>query len=407
MYLEFVWNTDGTPIPHLEGRLHYPLSNYLIYLRTTFKKRGGRREPQTIINSYTIMKIWFDFCADLGVSFDEVTFEPHLTLLRTSLLERGVSVKSVNTYYRAWRSFYEWCELEGISYLIQFPTKISRECNRDYGSSVRKLSLKTEIDPGLLAAAITDNYKDFILNPLVFSELSIALRNVDPVFEMIAYMMVTTGLRIGGVVQIPVGANERNRQWLRYPELLSKSIISQKLVYLPKGNKRFLSCIVLTEALGKVHEEYIQSHRVSRSKLFKQKHPGVEVPLWLNENGKEVYNYDVWNAFRSASKKLGRNIRPHYLRHTYATYVVYNYFCAHGLKPNLSYAHDIHEQLSKQLGHSDIEVTKIYIRTIIAVEMEAWLPLLTPHVKLAADKNIPYEVLSSVKRFFEPEPIMA
>jgi len=100
---------------------------------------------------------------------------------------------------------------------------------------------------------------------------------------------------------------------------------------------------------------------------------------------------------------MGREVKPHHLRHTYATYVVYNYFKAHGLKPNLAYAHDIHEQLKLQLGHGDIEITKKYIRTVIRVETEAWLPVLTPHVKAQIDSNLPAHVLTAVTKFFEPK----
>ncbi|MNF99693.1 hypothetical protein D3C84_826040 [compost metagenome] len=123
--------------------------------------------------------------------------------------------------------------------------------------------------------------------------------------------------------------------------------------------------------------------------------------MWINKNGKAVFDYDVWNAFKEASLKIGRRVVPHYMRHTYATYIVYNYFRAHGLKPNLAYAHDVHEQLKAQLGHSDIEVTKGYIRTIIRVEMEAWLPLLTPKMKRKVDRKMPRQVLLAVIDFFE------
>lgn len=402
MYIEFVTNLDGTPIPHVNGILHHPLADFLIYLRVTYMKKGGRREVETIKNNYNHMKIWLDYCTDVGVRYDQATFEIHLDVFRKYLLERGVLPQSVNVYYRTWRSFYEWCDCQGLPNLMQFPAKFPKKIKHSSGRLFQSNINTIESDPALLAVEITNDYKDFVLNDQEYDALADALRNIDPVYEMIAYMMVTTGLRIGGVLQFPVGANERNPNWLRYPELAATGRAAQKLIYLPKGNKRFRSCIVVTEALAKVHAEYITSLRVERTKLFSGR-SGTEIiaPMWINKHGKAIFNYDIWNAFKEASLKVGRRVTPHYLRHTYATYIVYNYFRAHGLKPNLSYAHDVHEQLKAQLGHSDVEVTKGYIRTIIRVEMEAWLPLLTPRMKQEVDRNMPRQVLLAVIDFFE------
>lgn len=402
MYIEFVTNVDGTPIPHVNGMLHHPLADFLIYLRVTYMKKGGRREAETIVNNYNHMKIWLDYCVDVGVRYDQATFDIHLVVFREYLLEKGLLPQSINVYYRTWRSFYEWCDFQGLPHLMQFPAKLQKKIKRSTGSFFQSNVHTIESDPALLAVEVELDYKDFILNDQGYDALADALKNIDPVYEMIAYIMVTTGLRIGGVLQFPVGANERNPNWLRYPELAETGRLAQKLIYLPKGKKRLRHCLVVTEALAKVHAEYIKSLRVERVKLFNERHGAETIaPMWINKNGKAVFDYDVWNAFKEASLRIGRRVVPHHLRHTYATYIVYNYFCAHGLKPNLAYAHDVHEQLKAQLGHSDIEVTKGYIRTIIRVEMEAWLPLLTPKMKQKVNRNMPRQVLSAVIDFFE------
>jgi integrase len=365
-------------------------------------KKGGRREAETIINNYNHMKIWLDYCTDVGLTYDQATFDIHLTVFREYLLDRGVLPQSVNVYYRTWRSFYEWCDSQGLLHLMQFPAKLPKKIKSSGGSFFQSNTTTIESDPALLAVDVSLDYKEFVLNDQEYDALAEALKSIDPVYEMIAYIMVTTGLRIGGVLQFPVGATERNPHWLRYPELAATGRVAQKLIYLPKGKKRFRSCIVVTEALAKVHAEYIQNLRLERAEMFSGRSgPKVIAPMWLNKHGKTVFDYDVWNAFRDASLKIGRRVAPHYLRHTYATYIVYNYFRAHGLKPNLAYAHDIHEQLKAQLGHSDIEVTKGYIRTIIRVEMEAWLPLLTPKMKQSVNRDMPRIVLESVVSFFE------
>lgn len=402
MYLEFVTHTDGTPIPHVGGRIHYPLARFLIYLRNTYKKKGGCREPQTIINIYNHMKILFDYCADVQLRFDELTFDPYVTLLKKALLQREVKPQSLNLYYRTWRSFYEWCDLEGVPHIMVFPTKILKNVPAGSSASFWKSSNLIAADPGLESVEIVVDYKDCILNAVDYSALASELRKIDPVFEMIAFVMLTTGLRIGGVLQMPLGPDAKNKNWLRYPELLHRKAVFQKMNYIPKGGKRLLSCIVLTEALKVVYEQYIRSFHKGRGEIYLKKNESKDIaPLWLNAKGKVIFSHDIWLAFRKASEVLGRRIVPHFLRHTYATYIIYNYFKAHSLKPNLAYAHDIHEQLRQQLGHSDLEVTKKYIKTIMRVEMEAWLPVLTPGVDQLINLSTPVEVMRNVKDFFE------
>jgi integrase len=408
MYLESIKTDDGIRIPHIRGTLSHPLVEYLIHLRNTPMKRGGRRENETLENIYSHMKIWLDYCADLGLGYDRVNYDVHLESLRDSLRKRGVEAQSINVYYRTWRSFYEWCDSQDLPHLMRFHAKY--ETVRSFegaGSGVGKsqrASTRIEVDPGLDSVAIVSDYKEKIVNDAEFKLLSEALSEIDPVYEKIGYMMVTTGLRVGGVIQLPIGADPLNPEWLRYPELEATSRKFQKLVYIPKGAKRKLNCIVLTEALGVLHNEYISTVRKERVVLNQQKYGKKnKVPLWLNCNGKVVSRNDIWGAFRLASKKIGRRITPHFLRHTYASYVVYYYFKANGLTPSLAYAHDIHEQLRIQLGHSDMKTTYMYIRTVIRARMEAWLPVLTPFMKQEVDAHLPGHVLAAVISFFEPQ----
>lgn len=409
MYIESIRHSDGTWIPHIRGELVRPFAGFLVNLRTKPKKFGGMRTSTTVNNAFTALKIWFDFLADQSVPFDQATYEKHLLPFQEGLLANGTEPQSYNNYYGYWRSFYEWCDEQKIPHLMSFPAKLSLSKKGDSDNDMLAHTrhhgeMSVELDPGKLTTTSSTDYRDVIINDEQFSQLSEKLRNNDVVYEMIAYMMITTGLRIGGVEQIPVGATERNPEWLRYPELKRTGKPFQKLRYLPKGKKEFLTCIVLTEALEVLHNNYLRPVRPKRAKLFEEKR-GVlpdNTQIWLTSKGKLVTQNDIWAAFRKASEELGRTFEPHYLRHTYATYVVYNYFKANGIKPNLAYAHDIHEQLRKQLGHRNLETTKRYIRTVITVEAEAWLPELTPRMKAEVDCHTPGRVMEAVSRFFEP-----
>lgn len=405
MYIESIHNTDGTPVPHVNGKLHYPLAPYLISLRRTPMARGGYREPTTVVNVFKHLKIWFDFCVDLNLEFDQITYEMHLLPFKQVLASKGVKPQSINAYYRSWRAFYEWCNQQAIPCLMTFPPKIKKESG-SYGQSKlfnnRMSSEGREVDPGLEVEAQLLDYKDVVLNTSEYVRFSELLAEVEPVYSHISYMMVTTGLRIGGVIQIPLGSNKLNPAWLRYPELKAANKAIQKLHYVPKGKKRLLRCIVPVAALQSLHEDYVVTHRKKYLKLFSERFKGETAPLWITATGKRVEKNDIWNAFKHASMKFGRRVTPHHMRHTYATYIVYNYFKAHGLTPNLAYAHDIHEALRVQLGHADLDVTKRYIRTVIRTHTDAWLPKLTPHIGETVHREMPSEVLAAVMNFFEP-----
>lgn len=406
MYIESIYNVDGTPIPHVNGKLHHPLAPYLIWLRRTPMAKGGCREPTTVVNTFKHLKIWFDMCVDLGLEFDQVTYEMHLSTFKQVLTSKGVKPQSINAYYRSWRAFYEWCNQQNIPSLMTFPPKIMGELGRHGQSRVlnsRSISESGYVDPGLEVEAQVLDYKEVVLNTSEYVQFSKLLAEVEPVYNLISFMMVTTGLRIGGVMQVPLGSNKLNPGWLRYPELVAASKVIQKLNYIPKGNKRVLRCIVPVAALKFLHESYVITHRKKYVKMFSERYGSEVAPLWITATGKRVEKNDIWNAFKLASKRFGRRVTPHHMRHTYATYIVYNYFKAHGLTPNLAYAHDIHEALKVQLGHADLEVTKRYVRTVIRTHTDAWLPKLTPHVGEVVHREMPSEVLAAVINFFEPE----
>ncbi|HCL3144949.1 TPA: site-specific integrase [Pseudomonas aeruginosa] len=403
-----VRHTDGTPIPHVDGILVLPLADYFIHLRhSPMKQRKGRRTSITVDNQYDHLKMWWDYCADVGVSYDQVNYMEHFEGFRQGKLRShggSVSNDSFNTYYSTIRAFYEWCSKNGYPNLMEFPPVESSACyvENDTDHIVGRGRLVDRLmDPGKEVVAKVNDYKDKFLTDDRYRQLSKALRAIDPVYEYIAFMMLTTALRIGGVLQLPLGANRLNPQWLRLPDWQGSQKF-QDFFYINKGQKVIRKCIVLREAMEVLHSEYILGYRKDYAKRYKARFgSGETAPLWLNKNGKPVYNTDVWCAFREASKVCGFYVCPHHLRHTYATHVVHNYFVANGLKPNLAYAHDIKVALSEQLGHASIETIRIYIRTVIRVYAEAWLPVLTPGLQKQVDETLPSVVLATANHFFK------
>lgn len=66
---------------------------------------------------------------------------------------------------------------------------------------------------------------------------------------------------------------------------------------------------------------YKHNQRHQRLKANK----GEKTPFWILESGKALEKHDVWKAFDTASKLMGRrsnSITPHWLRHTFATWTI-------------------------------------------------------------------------------------
>ncbi|EIW7863741.1 site-specific integrase [Vibrio parahaemolyticus] len=85
-----------------------------------------------------------------------------------------------------------------------------------------------------------------------------------------------------------------------------------------------------TETMELIHDIYIRQYYEERCNKYKFTH-GKEPSnslLWMNKNGKPIKYHDIQNAFKRASEAIGIKVTSHYLRHTFATYVVLNWFNA-------------------------------------------------------------------------------
>ncbi|EGQ8084607.1 TPA: site-specific integrase [Vibrio parahaemolyticus] len=98
----------------------------------------------------------------------------------------------------------------------------------------------------------------------------------------------------------------------------------------------------------------------------------------------------------------GIKVTSHYLRHTFATYVVLNWFNANGLQASLAATKDVHYSVKDQLGHSSIDSTEVYIRTLLRVKAVAWRPKLIPSLEKKTDENMPQNVQEKINSVFFP-----
>ena len=414
MTIKWFESEEGVPIPVIEGAIQIELALFMHEMVFGRTKRGGRRTFETISNIKWHMKMWFDYLSDLNppVSFADATYTLHLEAFRESLLNDpvdSIEPQSFNQYYGTWRSFYTFCASKGIPFLMEFPALVEtrtgeRKNNNNYLlAHTHSHEVVSALDPGKEIVHSQTSYADKVINLQQFVELATALGEDDPVYEAIAHAMLQTGLRIEGVMQWPVGPGGNNKAWLRYAEMKHKEQGHQYLYYWPKGKKKIKKCLVMLETMESIHNIYVTKYYKDRYHKYEKRFgsPPPSDCLWLNKHGKPITKADVWSAFRKASKKIGFKVTPHVLRHTCATYIVWNYFKTNDIPVNIKFAQDVYYAVKDQLGHESIESTEIYIRTILKVQAEAWLPELTPSLKESANRNIPEKVQQKLARYFE------
>ena len=76
----------------------------------------------------------------------------------------------------------------------------------------------------------------------------------------------------------------------------------------------------------------------------------LRTPLFLNERGKPLEYWSVYGRIKTVAMRSGVDLRPHILRHTYATQV-------YGKGGDLRFVQD-------QLGHGSPAVTGVYAKTV-------------------------------------------
>ncbi len=174
------------------------------------------------------------------------------------------------------------------------------------------------------------------------------------------------------------------------------------------------------ETMQAIYEDYIQPYYKDRRELFdssylkranatlefgnirdKSRRTCPEDILWMTETGAPVKPYMIEDAFR----KTGLNIHPHMLRHTGPTHMLWNYCQIHKIEPDVRLATMFQEILQEQLGHADLETTRMYIRTIIRLKARMTMPFIVPGNKKDIDehlaKTIRTDISEQMARFFE------
>jgi len=428
MEIKLIWPEDRVvPIPLIDGlNLHHHLSGFLVTRYYFPKYIRGNLPPVTGGSLRQIaydLKAFLEALAHNDVDYTDADYTDHIEKIVDAQLGNATPL-SYNTRLTRIRDFYDYLRKEGVRVKALFPARSvhKRYQNQDdnFLSHTNHRSPKTyERDDGHKRTTLTEDFKDEVISIKAYGDLYQALKQIDVVYAVIAQVMMQTFLRIADVCEMPLHSNKYNPYLPLWPEFERSGKELLRYSCLTKGMKQ-VTIDIYPVTLQAVYEDYIQPCYQDRRELFNSvymkrcnatlefgnirdlgRRRCPEDILWLTETGAPVKPYMVESAFRAT----GLGINPHMLRHTGATHTLWNYCRIHGIEPDVRLASTFQQILQEQMGHADVETTRKYVRTIIALKGRRTMPFCIPRDKAVIDdrlaEKIRGDLADQMARFFE------
>lgn len=427
MKIELVWPEGRVvPVPLKEDyHLHTHLYGFLVMryyyprdIRPTLKPITGGSLRQIAYD----LKAFLEALAHNGIEYTEADFSDHIE----KIVEAQLGTANPTTYNARLtriRDFYEYLQKQGVRVKARFPARTiqRRSLNQDdnfLSHTAHGHSTTYEKDDSHKRTTEKTDYKDQVISIDHYGKLYRALEEIDPVYAVLAQVMMQTFLRVADVCEMPLHGNHYNRYLPLWPEFERQDRLSLRYKLLTKRSKR-IEIDVYGETLRAIYEEYIEPHYRDRKELFdssymkranatlefgnlrdKSRRTCPEDILWLTQTGTPVKPYMIEDAFR----KTGLGVHPHMLRHTGATHMLWNFCQIHNIEPHVRLGTMFQEVLQEQLGHSDLETTRMYIRTIMNIKSRKTMPFILPGNKTEIDerlaKTIKKDISDLTSRFF-------
>lgn len=428
MEINLIWPNGGVvPVPLINGlHLHSHLSGFLV---TRFYYPRGIRENMNPVTGGSLRQIAYDLKAFLealvhnGIEYTEADFTDHIEKIVEAQLGDS-NATTYNTRLTRIRDFYDYLRKDGISVKARFPARTIR---KRYGNQDDNLLSHTsyrrgvsyEVDDSHKKINLKEDFKDQVISIDKYGKLYRALKKIDPVYAVMAQVMMQTLLRIADVCEMPVHTNKYNRYTKIWPEFRLSGAELQKYRSFTKRSK-LIEIDIFPLTIQAIYEDYLEPYYYDRKELFnsiymQRKNATLEFGyvrdigrrscpediLWLTATGVPVKPYMVESAFRAT----GLDVHPHMLRHTGATHMLWNYCRIYNIEPDIRLAPMFMEVLRDQLGHADIDVTRKYVRTINKLKARKIMPFAIPNNKSIIDDRlagiITQNIDDEMARFFE------
>jgi integrase len=428
MEIELVWPQGRVvPIPLKEDHhLHTHLFGFLV---TRYYYPRDIRPNMTPVTGGSLRQIAYDLKAVLeafasnGIEYTEADYIEHIEKIVEAQLGTA-NPKTYNARITRIRDFYDYLQKQGVRVKARFPARTVQRRFRNEDDNF--LSHTTyghtttyQKDDGHKRTTLQTDYKDQVISIEQYGKLYRALKEVDPVYAVLGQVMMQTFLRVADVCEMPLHSNSYNSYLPLWPEFERQGRDSLRYKLMTKRSK-LIEIDIYGETLRSIYDDYIQPHYRERKELFdasymkranatlefgnirdKSRRTCPEDILWLTQTGAPVKPYTIESAFRDT----GLEVNPHMLRHTGATHMLWNFCQIHNIEPDVRLATMFQEILQEQLGHADIETTRMYIRTIMKLKGRKTMPFIIPGNRKAIDerlaKTIRTDITDQMTRFFE------
>lgn len=428
MEIELVWPEGRVvPVPLKDDyHLHTHLFGFLV-MRYYYPR--DIRPNMTPVTGGSLRQIAYDLkvvleaLASNGIEYTEADYTEHIEKIVEAQLGNA-NPTTYNARITRIRDFYDYLMKQGVIVKARFPARTVQRRSRNeddnfLSHTAHGHSMTYEKDDSHKRTTSQTDYKDQVISIGQYGELYRALKTIDPVYAVIAQVMMQTFLRVADVCEMPLHSNNYNRYLPLWPEFERGGSNPLKYKLLTKRSK-LIVIDIYGETLQAIYEDYIQPHYEARKELFdtsymkranatlefgnirdKSRRTCPEDILWLTKTGAPVKPNMIEEAFR----ETGMNIHPHMLRHTGATHILWNFCQIHGVDPDVRLATMFQEILQEQLGHADLDTTRMYIRTIMKLKGRKTMPFIIPGNRKAIDarlaKKIRTDISDQMARFFE------
>lgn len=311
-----------------------------------------------------------------------------------------ISNDAMNQKLGVWFKFYKFMNEIGESFRMVLSTKkvtiTLPDRVLDHVSKTNAVPRKKDVE--VWSLRVKSSPQRLTYHALSRDEYIVLRRHLeeqDPVFGMIAHLMVTTGLRVRAALNVKINSF---RSYLKYLNSGLKMNETVNMQYINKGGEIMICDLPIMTIehiqyhyLACLHGERIVEHDKNSEK---GKFSYDDNSMWLLKNGRKVNYDDIRKAFRKASIAMGRkenSITTHWLRHTFATWTLMDYAENNDLpleNTNLTPSSIFIAILAEKLGHASILSTYRYIATALRLM----------GVGTQRDPIVPYRVLTQNKQ---------
>lgn len=266
-----------------------------------------------------------------------------------SRVEVGLLPRTINGRLRLIARFYAWAREHGLIERLPYRTR----------------AMQTAREPGFLAHVQQDPRSTTALRAALpepgptprFLSMDQVIACLDhlpnPTHRLMFELMVRCGLRQVECRSLPVSylCNPTRRTDLRGRRTI-RIHLEPKHMTLKHGRSRSID--VPTDLMEDLWW-YVVRHRRVRADVAAPMSDGDAV--FLTERGRPYGDTALTDIFAALQRRVGFYVRPHMLRHTYATYTLWRLRQSSHQGDPLLYVRD-------RLGHSNVATTSVYLHLI-------------------------------------------